>query len=78
MNQEQKQRAAQDLEQQLSDLLTEGEMESVDRKARERQQISPKYEIRVQTTHDPVAEETKIYRRMAKEVDRRYDRYVEE
>lgn len=78
MDQEHKDRAAQDMEQQLSELLTEGEMETGDPKAKGRQQMSPKYEVRIQTTYDPVAEETKIYRRMAKEVDRRYDRYVKE
>jgi len=74
----QRDQATHALEQQLSDMLTEGEMETVDRKAQERAQISPKYEIRIQTELDPIREETKKFRSMAKEVDGRYDRYVKD
>lgn len=35
--------------------------------------LPPRWEIRIQTEHDPVAEETKKYRSMAQEVDDRYD-----
>ncbi|WP_314587331.1 hypothetical protein [Paenibacillus terrigena] len=76
MDKQRQNQSAQELEQQLSDMLTEGEMEAVDRKAQERAQISPKYEIRIQTELDPIREETKKFRSMAKEVDGRYDRYV--
>nr|WP_245347441.1 hypothetical protein [Cohnella lubricantis] len=36
-------------------------------------QLPPRWEVRIQTTRDPVAEETALYRKMAKEVDGRYD-----
>lgn len=78
MDKQRDNQAAHTLEQQLSDMLTEGEMEAVDRKAQERAQISPKYEIRIQTELDPIREETKKFRSMAKEVDGRYDRYVKD
>jgi hypothetical protein len=66
-----------DLERKLSELLQEGEMEQGDRKAKEIRQISPKYEIRIQTTLDPIVEETLRYRKMAYELDDRYDKYLE-
>ncbi|MCM3784906.1 hypothetical protein M3231_18210 [Neobacillus mesonae] len=65
-----------ELERQLSDMLTEGEPEFGDRKERERQNISPKHEIRTQTQLDPIVEETRKFRSMAKEVDGRYDEYM--
>ncbi|WP_068614323.1 hypothetical protein [Paenibacillus tuaregi] len=65
-----------DLERQLSELLTGGELEQEERKEEERRRLSPKYEIRVQTEHDPIVEETLKYRSMAKEVDGRYDEYL--
>ncbi|BFH60254.1 MULTISPECIES: hypothetical protein [Paenibacillus] len=67
-----------DIERQLSEMLTEGEMEEKqDRKDQERELISPRYEIRVQTELDPIVEETLKYRSMARELDDRYDRYLE-
>lgn len=65
-----------DLERKLSELLVEGEMEQADRKAKELRQISPKYEIRIQTTLDPIVEETLRYRKIAYELDDRYDKYL--
>ncbi|MCM3129494.1 hypothetical protein ACFQ3J_20440 [Paenibacillus provencensis] len=65
-----------ELERQLSEMLTEGEPEFGDRKERERQNMSPKHEIRIQTQLDPIVEETKKFRRIAKEVDHRYDAYM--
>ncbi|MGG3310187.1 hypothetical protein ABER23_22495 [Paenibacillus lautus] len=67
----------QDLERQLSEMLTVGEMEKKDREKEERRLLSPKYEIRIQTQLDPIVEETQKYRSMAKEVDDRYDKYME-
>ncbi|WP_339292390.1 hypothetical protein MKY48_04570 [Paenibacillus sp. FSL W8-0187] len=67
----------QDLERQLSEMLTDGEMEKKDREKEERRLLSPKYEIRIQTHLDPIVEETQKYRSMAKEVDDRYDKYME-
>lgn len=65
-----------DLERRLSELLEDGEMEQADRQAKEIRQISPKYEIRIQTTLDPIVEETLRYRKIAYELDDRYDKYV--
>jgi len=66
-----------DLERKLSEMLTEGEMEQGDRTAKEIREISPKYEIRIQTTHDPIVEETLRYRQIGRELDGRYDKYLE-
>ncbi|WP_413375123.1 hypothetical protein [Paenibacillus taichungensis] len=67
-----------ELERRLSDMLTEEDMEqSGDADKRERQLIPPKYEVRIQTERDPIVEETLKYRDMAREVDDRYDRYLE-
>ncbi|WP_139085047.1 hypothetical protein [Bacillus sp. FJAT-27264] len=66
-----------DLERKLSELLEDGEMEQTDRSAKEIRQISPKYEIRIQTTLDPIVEETRRYRKIGRELDDRYDKYME-
>ncbi|MCE3198639.1 hypothetical protein JI735_12140 [Paenibacillus sonchi] len=66
-----------DLERKLSELLEDGEMEEADRTAKEIRQISPKYEIRIQTTLDPIVEETLRYRKIGHELDDRYDKYLE-
>ncbi|MDQ0195236.1 hypothetical protein [Paenibacillus wynnii] len=66
-----------DLERKLSDILTEGEMDQGDRKAQEIREISPKYEIRIQTTLDPIVEETLRYRKIGRELDDRYDKYMD-
>ncbi|MFC7680666.1 hypothetical protein [Paenibacillus sp. GCM10028914] len=65
-----------DLERQLTELLVDGEMESKDKEEEGRRLIPPKYEIRIQTTHDPIVEETRKYRTIAKELDDRYDKYM--
>lgn len=36
--------------------------------------LSPRYEVRIAAERDPVAEETRKFRGMAREVDGRYDR----
>ncbi|MEK4344500.1 hypothetical protein [Paenibacillus sp. FSL P4-0184] len=66
-----------DLERKLSEMLVDGEMEQGDRKAKEIREISPKYEIRIQTTMDPIVEETLRYRKIGHELDDRYDKYLE-
>lgn len=67
-----------ELERQLSEMLTEGEMEDQGhRKEQERELISPRYEIRIQTKMDPIVEETLKYRSIARELNDRYDRYLE-
>lgn len=67
-----------DLERRLSEMLTEGDMEQGDSKAKQLREISPKYEIRIQTTLDPIVEETRRYRQIARELDDRYDKYLEQ
>lgn len=69
-------KSAEELERELTERLTEGFMQEEDRDVRERRMIPSKYEIRIQTTLDPIAEETIQYRRMAKEIDGRYDEYM--
>lgn len=66
-----------DLERKLSEMLVDGEMEQGDRIAKEIREISPKYEIRIQTTMDPIVEETLRYRKIGHELDDRYDKYLE-
>lgn len=67
-----------ELERRLSDMLTEGDMEaSGDAEVRERQLIPPKYEVRIQTELDPIVEETLKFRTMGRELDDRYDRYLD-
>ncbi|MEK0312739.1 hypothetical protein [Cohnella sp. 56] len=53
--------------------LTEGEPEAGDPNEEALARLSPRWEIRIQTERDPVAEETAAYRKLAKEVDGRYD-----
>ena len=65
------------MEEQLSQLLTEGEIAQKDPDKEAPKRLSPRYEIRIQTEHDPIAEETKRYRGMAKEIDDRYDKYMQ-
>lgn len=65
-----------DLERQLSELLMDGEMESKNEEEEGRRLIPPKYEIRIQTAQDPIVEETRKYRSIAKELDDRYDKYM--
>lgn len=65
-----------ELEEKLSELLTEGELDETNRQEEGRKRLSPKYEVRIQTTFDPVVEETIKYRSMAKEIDGRYDKYL--
>jgi hypothetical protein len=54
--------------------LTEGPMEEPDAAEAAVRRLSPRWEIRVRAERDPVAEETAAYRRIAEEVDGRYDR----
>jgi hypothetical protein len=65
---------SEDLERELSELLTEGEIR--ENEARKRERLSPKYEVRVQTHIDPIVEETCKYRSIARELDDRYDEYM--
>lgn len=67
--------AQQQVERLLAEQLIGGDaQQTADPAAEAVRRLPPKWEIRIQTTYDPVAEETRIYRQMAKEVDDRYDR----
>ncbi|TYP79549.1 hypothetical protein [Paenibacillus methanolicus] len=66
-----------EMEHELAEQLENGPMNAEsDRDERARVKLPAKYEMRVQTEHDPVAEETKLFRSMAREVDARYDKYA--
>lgn len=66
-----------DMEHELAEQLEKGPMNAQnDPDERARVKLPPKYEMRIHTEHDPVAEETKLFRSMAKEVDGRYDKYA--
>ncbi|GAC42171.1 hypothetical protein [Paenibacillus popilliae] len=64
------------LEARLSEYLTEGDMEMEEQEEAVRRRLPPRTEIRIQTALDPIIEETKQYRSMAKEIDSRYDEYL--
>jgi hypothetical protein len=64
-----------EIEEKLARLLSEGELESMPKAQAVRMKLPFKTEIRIQTERDPVAEETKEYRKMAREVDERYAKY---
>ncbi|MNI17172.1 hypothetical protein D3C73_705320 [compost metagenome] len=71
---------AKELEEQLAQKLTAGEMDSLDAEDTARKLLPMKTEIRIQAQIDPIVEETKKYRKMAEEVDdrfARYDRWIE-
>ena len=64
------------VEKELAEALTEGDMEREDPGQAAIRQLSPRYEVRVVAESEPVVEETALYRNMAEEVDDRYDRFV--
>ncbi|MFC4598543.1 hypothetical protein [Cohnella hongkongensis] len=49
------------------------EADEEDAGARAARRLHPKWEIRIQASVDPIVEETKAYRAIAREVDDRYD-----
>lgn len=57
----------------LARRLTEGEQEADPPEVEAARAVSPRWEIRIQAELDPVSEETKLYRKLADEVDDRYD-----
>lgn len=63
------------LEERLKEPLDNVSEADANEKARDR--ISPPYEYRIRAERDPIAEETKIIRSMAKEPDEKYDKYAE-
>ncbi|WP_372660416.1 hypothetical protein [Cohnella sp.] len=58
----------------LARKLTEEEPQSPNAEKEAVKRLSPRWEIRIQTNRDPIAEETKAYREIAREVDNRYDK----
>lgn len=64
------------IEHKLSQLLTSDEHGRGKADQEALQMLAPKYEIRIQAEQDPIVEETKQFRHIAKEVDDRYDRFV--
>ncbi|BBI35736.1 hypothetical protein [Cohnella abietis] len=63
------------LEELLARSLTEEKPEAKpeETEAEALKQLPPRWEVRIQSKFDPVVEETKAYRAIAKEVDGRYD-----
>ena len=64
------------MENRLSELLTEGEMTAPQPETEAPKRLSPRYEVRIQAEVDPITTETKKYREIAQEIDGRYDKYV--
>lgn len=58
----------------LAQKLSEDELESPNAEKEAVKRLSPRWEIRIQSNRDPIAEETKAYREIAREVDNRYDK----
>lgn len=65
-----------DAERLLAEQLEDGPVDEPDRGELVRRSLPPKYEVRVRTEYDPIVEETKRYRSMAREIDGRYDRFM--
>ena len=64
--------AASEAERELALRLMGDETEERDPAEEAVAKLPPRWEVRIQTTWDPVAEETALYRKIAKEVDDRY------
>lgn len=58
----------------LARKLTDDEPVSSNAEEEAVKRLSPRWEIRIQSNRDPIAEETKAYREIAQEVDGRYDK----
>lgn len=65
---------AREAEELLAERLTEGKQDVDAPEIEAVRRLTPRWEIRVQAERDPVAEETKLYRTLANEVDGRYDK----
>lgn len=64
--------AASEAELELARRLMGDEREERDPAEEAVARLSPRWEVRIQTDRDPIAEETAMYRKLAKEVDGRY------
>jgi hypothetical protein len=67
-----------ELEQMIEKTLTVGEMDSIDPQEGAKAKLNMRYEIPVKAEYNPVTEETRVIRSMAKEPDNRYDRWMKE
>jgi predicted Zn-dependent peptidase len=63
-------------EKELAETLQAGDMHKDDPASKAQELLPPKYEIRIPAQKDPIIEETRMIREMAKEVDDRYDDYL--
>lgn len=64
--------AASEAERELARRLMGAESEERDPAEEAVAKLPPRWVVRIQTNRDPIAEETALYRKMAKEVDDRY------
>jgi hypothetical protein len=71
---EHNEKKAREAEELLAERLTEGKQDVDGPEIEAVRRLTPRWEIRVQAERDPVAEETKLYRTLASEVDGRYDK----
>lgn len=74
---EQKEQQKEQLEEMIEKTLTVGDMESVDPEEGAKALLGTRIEIPVKAEFEPIVEETKIIRSMAKEPDDRYDKWAE-
>lgn len=65
-----------EFEDDLAHALTEGDMQAEEPDDAALRRLGERYEIRIQAEQDPIVEETRLYRRIASEVDSRYDDYL--
>lgn len=65
------------VESDLNDLLTAGRLRSQEPDEEAINQLVPKYEMRTQTSKDPIKLETEIVQKYVKETKDRYLRYTE-
>lgn len=64
------------LEEQVSHVLEEGHIEKPNPEEEARRRLIPRYEVRTQAKLDPIVEETRIIRKISREIDGRYDKYL--
>lgn len=67
-----------ELEELMIQQLSEGELDTDNPEASAVRANSPRWEVRIQSERDPIVEETKKYRTLAREVDNRYDKHIDE
>ncbi|WP_240353251.1 hypothetical protein [Cohnella algarum] len=67
--------AASPAERELARRLAEGEADGRNAAEEAVASLPPRWEIRIRSESDPIAEKTAVYRKMASEADDRYARY---